>query len=172
LRRLLRHLTCCDGSRLPSSTGSSSRTGAAACDRGRGEAASGGDRSRAGHGRHGEIVGRRVLRTFRRRCAPTWARTGRPLADRRRGRRSPPKDGTSRSAAIARVIREGAPEFRPRERRDWDRYARRAVDFALGVPRSPLADHLAPRRDLFLRLEGGVPENEREPRRGGPQLGR
>jgi Large polyvalent protein-associated domain 7 len=37
---------------------------------------------------------------------------------------------------IVRTIRDGAPALRPHERRDWDDYARRAVDFAFGVPGS------------------------------------
>jgi hypothetical protein len=56
--------------------------------------------------------------------------------------------------AIVRAIREGAPSMRPGERRDWDAYARRAVDFAFSVPGSQLAAHLEPQRERLLRVEG------------------
>jgi hypothetical protein len=73
---------------------------------------------------------------------------------------------------IARAIRDGAPGLRPDERRDWDRYAGRAIEFALSLPGTRLAEHLAPRRDIFLRLEGRGLAKELEIRRRGPQLGR
>jgi hypothetical protein len=74
--------------------------------------------------------------------------------------------------AIARVIRDGAPAQRPNEHRNWDLYGRRAVEFALGVAGSRLADHLAPRRDILFRLEGRGSRKELEPQRRGPGLGR
>jgi hypothetical protein len=55
--------------------------------------------------------------------------------------------------AIARAIGEGARSLRPHERRDWQEYARRAIDFAFGVPGSRLADHLAPQHEHLLRVE-------------------
>ena len=70
--------------------------------------------------------------------------------------------------AIVRAVAEGARTLRPRERRDWQTYARRASDFAFGVPGSRLADHLAPQRDHFLRVEGRDLERALESRLGGP----
>jgi hypothetical protein len=75
--------------------------------------------------------------------------------------------------AIFGAIKEGAAASRAGERRDWDAYARRAVDFAFGVPGSQLAHTLAPRRERLLRVEGRQLEHERPgPGRGRGSLGR
>jgi len=75
--------------------------------------------------------------------------------------------------AIARVIRDVARTLRPSEHRDWDGYARRAVDFAFGVPGALLAHHLARRREHLLRIEGRPLEDETPSRgRGRAPLGR
>ena len=75
--------------------------------------------------------------------------------------------------AIARVIKDAAAAMRPGEHRDWDSYARRAVDFAFGLPGSRLAHHLARRRDHLLSVEGRSLEDEMASRgRGRVPLGR
>jgi hypothetical protein len=48
--------------------------------------------------------------------------------------------------AIARAIRDGAAGLRQNERRDWTDYARRAVEFAFGLPERELVRNLP--RDL------------------------
>ncbi|MEP6652922.1 MAG: TraI/MobA(P) family conjugative relaxase [Myxococcales bacterium] len=65
---------------------------------------------------------------------------------------------------IVRTIRDGAPALRPHERRDWDDYARRAVDFAFGVPGSRLAAELVRRNEHTLRTEVGYSERKTESR--------
>jgi hypothetical protein len=65
---------------------------------------------------------------------------------------------------IVRTIRDGAPALRPHERRDWNDYARRAVDFAFGVPGSRFAAELMRRQEQTLRTELGYPERKIEPR--------
>ena len=75
--------------------------------------------------------------------------------------------------AICDAIKEGAAASRPGERRDWDAYARRAVDFAFGVPGSQLAHTFELRREHLLRVEGRSLEVEMAPRgRGRSPLGR
>ncbi len=75
--------------------------------------------------------------------------------------------------AIARVIKDAAAAMRPGEHRDWDSYARRAIDFAFGLPGSRLAHHLARRRDHLLSVEGRSLEDEMASRgRGRVPLGR
>jgi Relaxase/Mobilisation nuclease domain/Large polyvalent protein-associated domain 7 len=75
--------------------------------------------------------------------------------------------------AIARVIKDVAAAMRPGEHRDWDSYARRAVDFAFGLPGSRLAHHLARRREHLLSVEGRSLEDEMASRgRGRVPLGR
>jgi hypothetical protein len=75
--------------------------------------------------------------------------------------------------AIARVIKDAAPAMRPGEHRDWDAYARRAVDFAFGVPGSQLAHTFELRREHLLRVEGRSLEVEMASRgRGRAPLGR
>ncbi|HVR01332.1 MAG TPA: LPD7 domain-containing protein, partial [Polyangia bacterium] len=75
--------------------------------------------------------------------------------------------------AIIEAIKEGAAASRPSERRDWDAYARRAVDFAFGLPGSQLAHTFALRREHLLRVEGRSLENEMASRgRGRAPLGR
>jgi hypothetical protein len=75
--------------------------------------------------------------------------------------------------AIFGAIREGAAAARPGERRDWDAYARRAVDFAFGVPGSQLAHTFELRREHLLRVEGRSLEVEMASRgRGRAPLGR
>jgi hypothetical protein len=56
--------------------------------------------------------------------------------------------------AIARAIREGGASLRPNDHRDWNEYARRAVEFAFGVPGRELALSFAPERRRSLELEG------------------
>jgi relaxase-like protein/conjugative element/phage-associated large polyvalent protein/DNA relaxase TraI-like protein/DNA primase RepB-like protein len=65
---------------------------------------------------------------------------------------------------IVRTIRDSAPALRPHERRDWNDYARRAVDFAFSVPGSRLADELVRRNEQTLRTEVGYPERKVHPR--------
>jgi hypothetical protein len=75
--------------------------------------------------------------------------------------------------AIFGAIREGAAASHPGERRDWDAYARRAVDFAFGVPGSQLAHTFEPRREHLLGVEGRSLEVEMASRgRGRAPLGR
>lgn len=75
--------------------------------------------------------------------------------------------------AIARVIKDASPALRPGEHRDWDNYARRAVDFAFGLSGSRLAYHLARRREHLLSVEGRPLEGEMASRgRGRIPLGR
>jgi Relaxase/Mobilisation nuclease domain/Large polyvalent protein-associated domain 7 len=75
--------------------------------------------------------------------------------------------------AIFGAIKEGAAASRAGERRDWDAYARRAVDFAFGVPGSQLAHSFELRREHLLRVEGRSLEVEMAPRgRGRSPLGR
>jgi hypothetical protein len=75
--------------------------------------------------------------------------------------------------AIFEAIKEGAVAARPGERRDWDAYARRAVDFAFGVPGSQLAHTFELRREHLLRVEGRSLEVEMASRgRGRAPLGR
>jgi hypothetical protein len=75
--------------------------------------------------------------------------------------------------AIARVIKHSVPALRPGERRDWDSYARRAVDFAFGLPGSRLLHHLDRRRAQLLSVEGRSPEDDLASRgRGRAPLGR
>jgi hypothetical protein len=69
-----------------------------------------------------------------------------------------------RPEVIVRAIRDGAPALRAHERRDWNDYARRAVDFAFGVPGSRLAAELVRRNGHTLGLEIGNPERNLEPR--------
>jgi Relaxase/Mobilisation nuclease domain/Large polyvalent protein-associated domain 7 len=70
--------------------------------------------------------------------------------------------------AITRAIGEGARARRPHEKRDWQAYARRATNFAFGVPGARLADQLAPQREHLLRVEGRPLERVLESRLGGP----
>ncbi len=75
--------------------------------------------------------------------------------------------------AILEAIKEGAAASRPDERHDWDAYARRAVDFAFGVPGSQLAHTFELRREHLLRVEGRSLEVEMVPRgRGRAPRGR
>jgi Relaxase/Mobilisation nuclease domain/Large polyvalent protein-associated domain 7 len=75
--------------------------------------------------------------------------------------------------AIFGAIKEGAAASRAGERRDWDAYARRAVDFAFGVPGSQLARTFELRREHLLRVEGRSLEVEIASRgRGRAPLGR
>jgi hypothetical protein len=74
--------------------------------------------------------------------------------------------------SIFGAIRDGAAASRPGERRDWDAYARRAVDFAFGVPGMQIADNLEPHREHLLGLEGRHSGRQMGPRRRGHDLGR
>ena len=58
--------------------------------------------------------------------------------------------------------------LRPHERRDWQAYARRATDFAFGIPGSRLAEHLSPQRERFLSVEGRRLERALESGLGSP----
>jgi len=73
--------------------------------------------------------------------------------------------------SIERAICEGARAMRRAESRDWGEYARRAVDFAFGVPGSRLARSFEPRREHLLSLERQHLGREMGRRRG-PGLGR
>ena len=69
---------------------------------------------------------------------------------------------------IVRAIQEAAPADRPREKRDWDAYAKRTAAVAFGVPGDRLADQLRPRHERFRGREGrGRDEPELLPP-GGP----
>jgi hypothetical protein len=70
--------------------------------------------------------------------------------------------------AIARTIQDGAPALRPNDRRDWNEYARRAVEFAFGVPGDALGRELAQERKDLGRPQGPSLENDRALRRPGP----
>ena len=75
--------------------------------------------------------------------------------------------------AIAHVIKDVAPTLRPGEHRDWDSYARRAADFAFGLPGSRLVHQLDRRREHLLSVEGRSPEDDLASRgRGRALLGR
>jgi hypothetical protein len=73
--------------------------------------------------------------------------------------------------AIARAIREGAPALRPSDQRDWTEYARRAVEFAFGVPGRELALSFAAECRRSLELEGRQLQHEPRTRRRGHGLG-
>jgi Relaxase/Mobilisation nuclease domain/Large polyvalent protein-associated domain 7 len=74
---------------------------------------------------------------------------------------------------IARVIKDAARALRPGEHRDWDSYARRAVEFAFSLPASRLAHHLERRREHLLSVEGRSLVGEMASRgRGRVPLGR
>jgi hypothetical protein len=62
---------------------------------------------------------------------------------------------------IARTIRDGAPALQQHDQRDWNEYARRAVEFAFGVPGDRLARELAQERKHLGRLQGRSLENDR-----------
>lgn len=70
--------------------------------------------------------------------------------------------------AIARAVAEGARTLRPQETRNWQTYARRAADFAFGVPGSRLAEYLVPQLERFLRVEGRHLDRPPDSRLGGP----
>ncbi len=72
-----------------------------------------------------------------------------------------------RRDAVAQAIREAAPMHRPTERRDWDRYAQRTVDFAFSLPGSELAGHLARQRGRQRNIEDHQLERTLEARLGG-----
>lgn len=78
--------------------------------------------------------------------------------------------GHSRSV-IEKAIREGAPQLRPNELRDWGEYAQRAAGFAWGVPGDRQAQQFAPNRAALLALEGRGKDLEDLRGLGGP-LGR
>ena len=69
---------------------------------------------------------------------------------------------------IVRAIQEAAPADRPREKRDWDAYAKRTAEVAFGVHGDRLAEQLRPQQERFRGLEGrGRDEPELLPP-GGP----
>jgi hypothetical protein len=75
--------------------------------------------------------------------------------------------------AIARVIKHSVPALRPGERRDWDCYARRAVDFAFGLPGSRVLQQFERQRQHLLSVEGrSLEEQVPSRRRGRAPLGR
>jgi hypothetical protein len=61
-------------------------------------------------------------------------------------------------ASIELAIREGAPQARPEERRDWDQYAKRAATFAFSLPGTRQHEQLRREHDRLLTIEGrGLP---------------
>jgi hypothetical protein len=72
---------------------------------------------------------------------------------------------------IAKAILDGAPADRPNEDRDWQAYARRAVQHAFSPPGVQARLHLEPLREKLLRIEGRederhLPRHLRRPSRG------
>jgi hypothetical protein len=72
---------------------------------------------------------------------------------------------------IAKAILDGARADRPHEERDWQRYARRAVDRALGAAGELARLRLEPLRDRLLTTEGREPERHVLRRLDGPARG-
>ncbi len=72
---------------------------------------------------------------------------------------------------IAKAILDGARTDRPNEDRDWQAYARRAVQHAFGLPGEQARLHLEPLRDKLLRIEGREDERHLLRRLGGPSRG-
>ena len=69
---------------------------------------------------------------------------------------------------IARAIVDAVRVDRPNENRDWDSYARRAVDYAFSPPGRDIADRLRHHEQRLLRLEGRQDEIQLLRRLGGP----
>jgi hypothetical protein len=69
---------------------------------------------------------------------------------------------------IAQAIAEAGRADRPTEKRDWDRYARRAAEYAFSPPGQHIADRLRQYEDRFIRLEGRQDELRLLRRLGGP----
>jgi hypothetical protein len=61
---------------------------------------------------------------------------------------------------VAKAIFDGASASRPREDRDWEAYARRAVQRAFGAPGEQARARLELLRDKLLRLEGRQDERQ------------
>ena len=72
---------------------------------------------------------------------------------------------------IAKAILDGARASRPHENRDWQAYARRAVQRAFGAPGEQARVRLEPLRDRLLRLEGRQDERQVLRGLGGPARG-
>jgi hypothetical protein len=72
---------------------------------------------------------------------------------------------------IAKAIVDGAQTDRPHEARDWQAYARRAVQHAFGPPGEEARRHLEPLRDKLLRIEGREDERHLLRRLRGPSRG-
>jgi hypothetical protein len=72
---------------------------------------------------------------------------------------------------IAKAIIDGAQTSRPREDRDWQAYARRAVQRAFSAPDEQARSRLERLRDKFLRLEGRQDERQLLRGLGGPARG-
>ena len=72
---------------------------------------------------------------------------------------------------IAKAILDGARTDRPNEDRDWQAYARRAVQHAFSPPGEQARLHLEPLRDKLLRIEGREDERHLLRRLGGPSRG-
>jgi hypothetical protein len=70
--------------------------------------------------------------------------------------------------AISRAIRDGAPALRPDDHRDWNEYARRAVEFAFGIPGDALGLELAQERRAPKRSQDRSFENDKAFRPPGP----
>jgi hypothetical protein len=65
---------------------------------------------------------------------------------------------------IQDVVRRQAPRLRAHEGRDWDEYARRAVEHAFGLSAARQLGELEPQRLRLLELEGRAPSRELQPR--------
>ena len=72
---------------------------------------------------------------------------------------------------IAKAILDGARARRPHEDRDWQAYARRAVQRAFSAPVEQTRLRLQPLRDKLLRLEGRQDERQLLRGLGGPARG-
>jgi hypothetical protein len=72
---------------------------------------------------------------------------------------------------IARAIFDGARASRPHEDRDWQVYARRAVQRAFGAPGEQARVHLELLRDKLLGLEGRADKRQLVQGLGGPTRG-
>ena len=72
---------------------------------------------------------------------------------------------------IAKAILDGAQARRPDENRDWQAYARRAVQRAFSPSAEQTLVHLEPIRDKLLRIEGREDERYVLRRLGGPSRG-
>ena len=72
---------------------------------------------------------------------------------------------------VAKAIIDGAQTSRPREDRDWQAYARRAVQRAFSALGEQARSRLEHLRDKLLRLEGRQDERQLLRGLGGPARG-